>query len=144
MSDLHIIHILKGYGPLKFGFTQDQVKEALGEPDEIEKIDEGELFQTLIWHYWCFDISVFFDLNEDSRLTAIETDHNAATLWDASIFQLPEKDVLELFANHGHVDYETEMEGGEKCISFDDACTDLYFQDGRLSSVNFGVINDEE
>ena len=44
---------------------------------------------------------------------------------------------------HNYILTDTEKQDwGEKRLSFDEAGLDCYFENGRLSSINFGVIDE--
>ena len=46
------IKLLEGLDDLEFGATSEDVVKYLGNPDEVEELDEGEEeFKTLIWAY---------------------------------------------------------------------------------------------
>ena len=50
-----------GFGELKFGVTVKQVITTLGEPEEIESIEDDDEFNTTILNYWETGVSVFFE-----------------------------------------------------------------------------------
>jgi hypothetical protein len=136
---------MKGLGELEFGMKAEDVEKILGTAEEVEEIDEEEV-KTLIWHYWSKGISVFFDEEHNNKLSSIELDNTTATLWGNLVFDMKEKELIELFKEKGYKDLdEEEHEWGEKRVSFDDAMIDLYFEEGELSSINYGVfLNDFE
>ncbi|HET6244259.1 MAG: hypothetical protein H0V01_15895 [Bacteroidetes bacterium] len=140
------INPMKGLGELNFGISTEEVVQIMGEPEEVEEMEPESEIRTLIWHYWSNGISLFFDEENDLKLTSIEVDNNMVTLWGQMIFNLKEKEIIELFKSKGfkEIDIE-EQEWGEKRISFDDAMVDLYYEEGELNSINYGVfINDFE
>ncbi len=62
-----------GLGNLLFGMGRTQLRDMLGEPDEIESTthdDEGEDI-TESWHYDDLEVSVSFESSEDWRLCTI-------------------------------------------------------------------------
>jgi len=66
------------------------------------------------------------------------------SLFGEKIFGLDEEGITKLFEKNGYQLTETEdHEWGEKRVSFDDALIDLYFENGELASVNFGLFPDE-
>jgi hypothetical protein len=139
------IKIKEGLNELKFGFTMDEVKKILGNPDETE-IDEDADNKTEIWYYWDHGITVFFDYSDEKRCTCLETENIDAALLGKAVSELKEADIKELFSQKGYKDFETEDEAwGERRISINDAVIDIYFNEGEVVSVNWGVdYNDEE
>jgi hypothetical protein len=135
---------MKGLGDLTFGMKAEEVKNILGEPEEIEDIDNSGEFKTVIWHYWAKGLSVFFDEDNGMKLSSIEVDNSVATLWGNLIFQMTEPQIINLFKEKGYEEVDSEeQDWGEKRVSFDDAMVDLYFEDGDLTSINYGVYLDD-
>ena len=89
---------------------------------------------------------MFFDYAEDKRCTCLETENIDATLLGKPLSELKEADIKELFTKNGYSDFETEdEEWGERRISINDAVVDIYFDSGKIVSVNWGVdYNDDE
>ncbi len=138
------IRLGKGLGKIKFGLTMEEVEELLGEPEEIEESEEEDEFEHQAWNYWEDGYSLYFDKEDDYRLSCIETANRDVQLWDERIFEMSRDQVKHLFADHNITDVEEEeMETGEYRISYEKEMIDLYFDDEQLIAVNFGVfIND--
>jgi len=137
-----------GFGELEFGDTTEKLTSYLGEAEEIENIEEIEDdadFNTLILNYWSIGITVFFEGVEKSVISCFETDNPEAMLFGKKIFELNEKEVIELMNANGFTEIEDEIEEeGEKRLSFDQALIDFFFEDGILAAINWGVlINDQ-
>jgi hypothetical protein len=137
---------LKGIGGLSFGATTADARQLFGEPEETETLKDDVLnADSLVFHYWEEGFSLFFNKQANLKLTCIEIDNPGATLWESSIFHMNEEQITELFQQNGYELTETEQhEWGEKRVSFDDALMDLYFENGRLISINFGLFPEEE
>lgn len=59
------------------------------------------------------------------------------------IFDLSEQELIELMKQHQFTLSDSEIqEWGEKRLSFDEAGLDCYFERQRLSSINFGVVDE--
>jgi hypothetical protein len=144
MSFNYEIRPFKGLGELNFGMAAGEVQALLGPAEEVEEIEDGAENKTIIWHYWSMGISLFFNENNDLTLSSIETDNSLSSLWGKFIFRMNEKQLIELFTEQGfsQIDIEEE-EWGEKRVSFDDALTDLYFEEGELTSISWGQIFDD-
>lgn len=137
-----------GFGELEFGDTTEKLTSFLGEAEEIENIEEIEDdadFNTVILNYWSIGITVFFEGVEKSVISCFETDNPEATLFGKRIFELNEKEVIELMNANGFTEIEAEIEEeGEKRLSFDQALIDFFFEDDVLAAINWGVlINDQ-
>ncbi|MBI9038634.1 MAG: hypothetical protein JEY97_10920 [Bacteroidales bacterium] len=137
-----------GFGELEFGDTTEKLTSYLGEAEEIENIEEIEDdadFNTLILNYWSIGITVFFEGVEKSVISCFETDNPEAMLFGKKIFELNEKEVIELMNANGFTEIEDEIEEeGEKRLSFDQALIDFFFEDDILAAINWGVlINDQ-
>lgn len=138
------IRLGKGLGKIKFGLTMEEVEELLGEPEEIEESDEEDEFEHQAWNYWEEGYSLYFDKEDDYKLSCIETANRDVKLWEERIFEMSQEQLKRLFADHGYEDLEEEeMETGETRISYEKEMIDLYFDEDQLIAVNFGVfIND--
>ncbi len=139
------IRLGKGLGKIKFGLTMKEVEELIGEPEEIEESEEDDEFEHQAWNYWEEGYSLYFDKEDDYRLSCIETANREVQLWGERIFEMSPDQILQLFAdNNMHNPEEEEMEGGETRISFEKEMIDLYFDEDQLIAINFGVfINDD-
>lgn len=138
MQDI-AIYLLKGLGELKFGETMKRAVTIYGEPDETEELfDELLNEKSFVCHYWDKGFSLFFKDNKDKTFTCAEVDAKSTVLGGQKIFTLTEKQIVDLFRAQGFSLTETEQHAwGERRISFDDAFADLYFENGKLISINF-------
>jgi hypothetical protein len=139
------IELGTGIGNIRFGFTMDQVRDIMGEPEEIEESDEDDEFEHKAWNYWDQGYSFFFDREDDYRLSCIQTENPDVILFGQKVFDLPADQVKELVRKNGLTDFETEkLETGETRLSYEREMIDLYLEDNRLLAINFGVfINDD-
>jgi len=138
MQDI-AIYLLKGLGELKFGETMKRAVSLFGEPDEKEDLfDELLNEKSTVCHYWDKGFSLFFKDNKEKTFTCAEVDSKGAMVDGKKVFTLNEKQVIDLFKSLGFSLTETEQHAwGEKRVSFDDAFADLYFENGKLVSINF-------
>jgi hypothetical protein len=138
------IKIKEGLNELKFGLGMEDVKKILGNPDEKETTEEAEE-QTEIWYYWEDGVIVFFDLKLDKRCICLELENTDAFVFGKKIADLTEDEAEKLFAKNGYNEIGTEEETwGEKRLSIDDAVTDIYFENGKLTAINWGVDYDDD
>jgi hypothetical protein len=134
-----------GFGELKFGETSDHVIELLGEPEEMETIQDDDDFNTIILNYWEVGISAFFEGVDKSVLSCFETDIEDSTLYGKKVFKMSEVQVIELMKEKGFEVAETEEDSdGERRISYDDALIDFFFHEEALIAVNWGVLVNEQ
>lgn len=139
------IELGTGMGNIQFGYSMDQVKDIMGEPEEIEESDEEDEFEHTAWNYWEKGYSFFFDREDGYRLSCIQTENPEVILFGKKIFDLSAKEIKALLAEHGITDPETEkLETGETRLSYEREMIDLYLENDHLLAVNFGVfINDD-
>ena len=136
-----------GMGPLRFGATMDEVRTLVGEPEEIEESDDDDDFEHQEWNYHEDEylVSLYFDREDDFRLSCIETDNPGMRLFGEAIYGQSVDKIRALMQRHSQPKPEMEtMEGGEVRLSYEKSMIDLYFVEGQLQFVNFGVfINDD-
>ncbi|RIJ37639.1 hypothetical protein [Pontibacter oryzae] len=139
------IRLGKGLGKIKFGLTMEEVEELLGEPEEVEESDEEDEFEHQAWNYWEDGYSLYFDKEDDYRLSCIETANREVQIWGERIFEMSRAQIIQLFADNDITNpEEEEAETGETRISFEKEMIDLYFDEDQLIAINFGVfINDD-
>lgn len=138
----HAIRLQSGFGELIFGASCEEAELKFGLPTETEVLEGPDQSQTLVWHYWDAGFSLFFDRQEQDRFSCVEIDAGMnPLLWDQPLQGISEQDLKSLFLRNGFFDIDEERhEWGEKRISFDDAMADFYFENGKLISINFGVL----
>lgn len=128
-----------GLSNIAFGSNMPEVEKILGPADEVELLDDLEDFNSTVWHYWKHGFSLFFDENNRQLFGCVEIDNQDALLWGKKVFDLNEKEIIELFKSKNYSEYETEThEWGEKRLSFDAANIDFYFEKNKLVSINYG------
>jgi len=88
-------------------------------------------------------LSIFFSIRENKIFSSLEIDNKDAILFGKRIFDLNEKEIIALFKENNFKLSESENhEWGEKRLSFDDVNVDLYFANNKLSSINYGTLQD--
>src|SRR5215217_6808066 len=95
------IELGTGIGNIRFGYTMDQVKDIMGEPEEVEESDEDDEFEHKAWNYWEQGYSFFFDREDDYRLSCIQTEDPDVILFGKKVFDLPAKEVMALLKEQG-------------------------------------------
>ena len=139
------IKLLNGFCGLLFGASKEAVVNVFGEPEEIQNLTDDILNNnSLVYHYWEYGFSLFFDTNKEQAFCNVEIDNKESLLFEVKLFSLREKEIVELMRQNGYELSDSEMhQWGEKRISFDSAGLDCYFENNKLVSVNFGILESE-
>ncbi|WP_121236322.1 hypothetical protein [Hymenobacter sp. BT730] len=134
-----------GMGPLKFGASMDQVRVLMGEPEEIEESDDDDEFEHQAWNYLDEGYSLYFDREDDYRLSCIETDNPGMRLFGEAIHGKSQQEIQDLMKANGFAHSEIEkMDTGEVRLSYEKEMIDLYFDEDQLQFINFGVFINED
>ncbi|HRG00456.1 MAG TPA: hypothetical protein PKZ75_05035 [Bacteroidia bacterium] len=138
------INLLKGFCTLNFGVTAVDAELVFGKPDEIQVLDDTILETSCtVYHYWDSGFSLFFDNKNSMKFSSVEVDNEETLLFSKKIFSLNEQQLIDLMKEHNYTLTDSEKQDwGEKRLSFDEAGLDCYFENGKMSSVNFGVIDE--
>lgn len=135
----------KGFGEILFGDTSEKVITLLGQPEDVENIEDVDGFNTVVLFYYELGITIFFEGREKSVVACIETENPDSLMYGKTIFNMTEEDIIALMAGKGFEVAEIEMETtGERRISYDDAMIDFFFLDGDLVFINWGVLVNEK
>jgi hypothetical protein len=144
MNFLPEIKPLVGFNSLEFWLFPKDAEAIFGMPEETQTLAD-EIFDTesFVMHYWDQGFSLFFDNLKDQRFSSVEVDNYETVLFGKQVFTMREKELIELMSVNGHKLSDTEnQDWGEKRLSFDTAGIDFYFENSKLQSINFGVIED--
>ncbi|MBR4301463.1 MAG: hypothetical protein IKT84_06050 [Bacteroidales bacterium] len=134
----YTINIKKGIGELLFDMSVEDVKHLLGEPTEIENIDNGMDEETLVLHYDELGLTLFFE-GEPRLLNCIDTDNEETVLFGQKVYEMQEKEVAHLMVTNNYFAEDIETESwGERRVSFSEANVDFFFEDDELVSIVFG------
>lgn len=139
------IKLLKGFCNVNFGEIMPDVKRVFGEPEEIQDLEDPILnTSTTVYHYWDQGFSLFFDNLRNQAFCSVEIDNRDTLFLETRIFSLKEKELVELMQKNGFGISDVEMhEWGERRVSFDSAGLDCYFENNKMVSVNFGVVDND-
>jgi hypothetical protein len=135
-----------GLGEVKFGEPMEHLVEYLGNPEDIEELEDADEFPTVVLHYWDKKITIFLEGIEKQVISCIEVDNDQCILFGKWAFNLNEKEIKSLMIEKGYSVIDEAMEEwGEKRLTFEDGLIDFFFdKDGKLVSVNWGVlVNDK-
>jgi hypothetical protein len=142
MTEKPEIKLLQGFCELQFGASRDEAVAKFGDPEETQDLLDEELNnESLVYHYWNEGYSLFFDKHRDHTFWSVEIDNKETTLFGVKVFTLREKELITLMKDNGYQLSDSEVhQWGEKRVSFDKAGLDCYFENNRLVSINFGVV----
>ena len=138
------IFLLKGFSNFNFGQTVADAELFFGKAEETQVLDDDILETSCtVLHYWERGFSLFFDNKNFKKFSSVEVDNEDTLLYGEKIFSLKEQQVVDLMKQNNFTLSDSEQQDwGEKRISFDEAGLDCYFENGRMSSINFGVIDE--
>ncbi|MFN7013538.1 MAG: hypothetical protein ACK4ON_04605, partial [Bacteroidia bacterium] len=95
---------------------------------------------SLIWQYWDWGLTIFFDEMDNSIFASVEIENPDALIFGIKIFELSEKEAIALFKANEFTELDIEdHDWGERRVSFDDAMVDLYYENGRLNCINLST-----
>jgi hypothetical protein len=136
------IRLLHSFCGLPFGATKADAVELFGMPEEVQHLEDDVLKNSsVVYHYWNEGFSLFFDNRRNESFSSVEIDNREAVLFDMKLFKLREKELVALLIDNGHRLSDTEVhQWGEKRLSFDSAGLDCYFENNKMVSVNFGIM----
>lgn len=145
------IKLGSGLGALKFGMTREEVKAALGEPNEIENYnpleeDEG---QSEAWHYDEMELSANFDEEDNFKLTSLAVSSPDYLFEGVNLIGLSQEEVMQQIEmmDLGEVEMEdvAEEEVAQQMVcSIAEVSLNLWFEEGQLSEIQWGPYWDED
>lgn len=145
------IKIGNGLGDIPFGCTKEKLRYLIGEPDEIDSYNasgEEDGYLTEAWHYDEHEFSVSFDEEDNWRLTTISISSPQCMFNGNQLIGKGMDDVLELLGNEdfgeNELDDLSDDNIDQKLISFLPASLNLWFENGELSEIQWGVLWSDE
>ena len=88
------ITIKEGYGDIKFDMPVEEVVGILGEPNDVETIDNATEETTTVLHY-NGNLTLFFE-GDCPTLSCIDISDEKATLFGKEMFDMGEKELVKL------------------------------------------------
>ena len=133
------IQIKKGLGNILFGMPVEEVVSLLGEPTQVESLDNAADETTTVLHYEDDGLSLFFE-GDNPTLQCIDLSNTDATLFGAEIFDMTEAEIVQLMISHNYVEQDIENEDwGERRITFNEGNIDFYLDQNDLLSIIWGI-----
>ena len=131
------IKIHKGIGDIYFDAPVEEVVTILGQPDEVENIDNAADESTTVLRYE-EGLTLFFE-GENPRLSCIDISCEETTLFGKKLFDMNEKDIVKLMVDNGMFEQDVDNEDwGERRVTFNEGNIDFYFDADELLSVIIG------
>lgn len=145
------IELGKGIDNLQFGMSREQFKEIMGEPDEVEVMENEDLPEDTseAWHYDEVELSASFDQMEDWRLTSLAVSSDEYTFEGIDLIGLSQQEVMDQIEmmDLGDISIEelSDEEGNSQQIAtLLDVSLNLWFDNGILSEIQWGPYWDDE
>jgi hypothetical protein len=147
IENLQVIKPGSGLGVLKFGMSRDEVKDLLGEPNEIEKYsyNEEDHEYTEAWHYDPLELSLGFDQVDDWKLTTLSVTSKFYELEKTKLIGLNKEKVMDFLEQMEVDDFEledwsSEDNPGHELIVSDKKGLNFWFEDDTLQEIEWGPI----
>lgn len=133
----HEISIKQGYGDIRFGMPVEEVVTLLGNPSEVENIDNAEDESTTVLRY-NNTLTLFFE-GENPTLACIDIADDEATLFGKEVFDLNEADLVKLMVANNYFEQDVENEDwGERRVTFNEGSVDFFFDGDEMVSIIIG------
>lgn len=131
------IIIKQGIGDIRFDMPVEKVVSILGEPNEIENMDNAADEPTTVLRYG--DIITLFFEGYSPVLSCIDITDESCTLFGKEIFDLGEKELVKLMVDNNYFEQDVDTEEwGERRVTFPEGNIDFYLEDDELMSVIIG------
>ena len=145
------IELGKGLDNLYFGMSRDEFKSIMGEPDEVQTIENEQLPDDVseAWHYDEIELSASFDKLEDWKLTSLAVSSDSYSFEGIDLIGLSQQEVLEQIELMGLGDVYLEdltdnEESSQQIATVLDVSLNLWFDNGILTEIQWGPFWDEE
>lgn len=141
----------RGLSQLFFGTTRQQIRERLGEPDEIDVVTDSDGFTSESWHYDEWGVSVVIEEMEDWKLTTIAVSEEEFTLGELQIIGKSKEEAVKLLKtlNLGQFEEEDWTENNDEesmiLLAFPEVWLNCWLSDGVVTEIQWGVpYNDDD
>lgn len=133
----HNISLKQGYGDILFDMPVEEVVALIGNPTEVESIDNAEGESTTVLRY-DEKLTLFFE-GENPTLACIDIYDEEALLFNQEIFDLNEKELVQLMVANKYFEQDVENEDwGERRVTFGEGNIDFFFEDDEMVSIIIG------
>jgi hypothetical protein len=149
MSDSEI-KLGVGFSKIKFGMTEKEVVEFLGQPDETEEMNFDDGGTAIIYYYDEVGVSLSFESEEDFRLMEISFEDEEFSIKNLLKVGVKKAELPKIFKQLelSNPEFETlEEEGfeGKEIYSFDDENLNIWIDEDEVASIQIGPlwVNDD-
>lgn len=141
-----------GLGIIKFGMNRNEIRDLLGEPDEIEAFSytESETDLTESWHYDEMELSLGFDEVDDWRLVTISVTAPFYEFHGQKIVGKSKDEMLALLNSMGakdinFEDFSTPENPSHEVLASDSLGMNFWFDEGVLAEIQWSpFINQDD
>ena len=154
MSKISKLVIGQGYGPARFGMTEEEIIGLFGKPDEreVEAYDEDPDDKILTLYYDAMMTDFSFDLGEDEdgndvfKLSSVLCTNPELNLDNKIKYGDSEETLLKYTHNLKAADptVEVDKDTQERILMFDDLSLMAIFDSEGLSAIQIGYWDDED
>lgn len=145
MADNSTIRPGVGIGDLKFGASIAEVESYFGSADDRDESKLGD--DTTIRLTWGDALSCWFDSDDDFRLGSIQIEHSGAVVAGHKLIGGSRDDVVSLlspiFGEPKNEDMSVIEHPDYWLADFDSYGLHLWFENGRLASIQWRYLFDE-
>ncbi len=132
-----------GIGAVKFGYSREQVKRLLGEPDDIEMEEEGHFRKekTEVWHYDERELSLSFSASDSWRLGNLSVTSEHYLLHGKTLIRLNRLEAIRALESMGMDDLTYEnVDPEQDMIASDTSGVILWLDAGIVSEIQWSPL----
>jgi len=133
------IKLERGYNSICFGSNINEVVQSIGEPDKKYNSDNGDIY----YEYHELHICLKFEKNLSNRLGWVEIKNKKSKLLGVDIWNFKKCDLIKFLEKKLKLEHSFEDYGSLESISFDEVWLEIQYEMGKITSVNIGVMLDE-
>ncbi len=132
-----------GLGTIKFGFSREQVKSLLGEPDEVDEEVEGHIRKekSEAWHYDDLELSLGFEESDGWRLGSLSVTSDEYLLHGKALIGLNRLEAIRALNGMGMDDLEYDnLDPDQDMIASESTGIILWLDEGRVSEIQWSPL----
>ena len=139
-----------GLGNLKFGMIRDEVKNLLGEPNDIDEYsysdDDNDLTED--WYYDDLYLSIGFDEEDNWKLVTIAVNSTFYEFDNNQLIDLDKDKVVDLLTKSNIIDLEFEQWSGDESsnntlISSEKNGLNIWLDNEKVTEIQIEPLYDE-
>lgn len=137
----------EGLGKIRFGISRAQLKELIGEPDEVDEYSYSDEEEDLTesWHYDELDLSASFDEEYDWRLVTLSVSGPEYTFMGKKLIGLQRLKLVHTLTELGLEDLEfedcsTDESPDHQLIASNEAGVNFWLDKGVLTEIQWSPL----